>query len=209
MFEYLTDLSRLVKLLAKSGARIDGDHVLADHLSAKIRNEMGRLLSDEVCVAKVSAGCRYKNCVNPDHMVVRFNARPRASNEALEEIEILMSDLDFARINEVGAAKYAEEYNEGMPEELKITDRMVRQCLKLNSTKRKAETLKRKTSLTIKQFAKRIGFTPEWVSKLIRSGKITPRIRGCGQRYFLESDVEDWLNGKESPLFSRKEETNG
>ena len=61
MFEYLTDLSRLVKLLAKSGARIDGDHVLADHLSAKIRNEMGRLLSDDVCVAKVSSGCRYKN----------------------------------------------------------------------------------------------------------------------------------------------------
>jgi hypothetical protein len=61
-------------------------------------------------------------------------------------------------------------------------------------------------AISIKQFAEGIGYSPEWVSKLIRRGKIIPRVRGAGQRYFLQSDVEDWLEGRESPLFVREKE---
>jgi predicted DNA-binding transcriptional regulator AlpA len=57
--------------------------------------------------------------------------------------------------------------------------------------------------LILKEFAERVGITPEWLSKLIKQGKVVPRIRGVNQRYFLESDVKDWIEGNESPLFVR------
>lgn len=209
MFEKVTDLSGLVKLLAQSGARIDGEHVLTESRAVKIRSEIGKLMSDDVVSAKVGTVCRYKNCVNPEHMLVRFEKRKDLPKEKIEEIEALASDLNFDRIKEIGVSKYAEEYNDGMPEELKVTSEMIRQCVKYEAAKRSKELTNRKNVLNIKQFAKRIGLSPEWVSRLISKGKITPRIRGCGQRYFLDSDVDDWLNGRESPLFKREGKQNG
>lgn len=209
MFEKVADLSGLVKLLAQSGARIDGDHVLTESHAAKIRSEIGKLISDEAVSANVRTVCRYKNCVNPEHMLVRFEKRKNLSKEKIEEIEALSSDLDFDKIKEIGASKYAEEYNEGMPEELKVTSSMIRQCVKYEAAKRSKELTNRKNVLNIRQFAKRIGLSPEWVSRLVSKGKITPRIRGCGQRYFLDSDVDDWLSGRESPLFKREDNQNG
>lgn len=56
-------------------------------------------------------------------------------------------------------------------------------------------------AINIRQFAEAIGYSPEWVSKLIKKGVIKPRQRPTGKRYFLWSDVEDWLNDRPSELF--------
>ena len=63
--------------------------------------------------------------------------------------------------------------------------------------------------LKLKEFAERVGITPEWLSKLIRQGKVIPRLRGVNQRYFTESDVKDWIEGNESPLFVREQPKKG
>lgn len=57
--------------------------------------------------------------------------------------------------------------------------------------------------LNQKEFAERVGITPEWLSKLIKQGKVIPRLRGISQKYFTEQDVKDWVEGNESPLFVR------
>ena len=83
---------------------------------------------------------------------------------------------------------------------------MLQICIKLRRKEKRRSTPDMKNALTIRQFADGIGYSAEWVSRLIRKGKITPRVRGAGQRYFLQSDVEDWLEGNPSPLFNRDAE---
>lgn len=59
--------------------------------------------------------------------------------------------------------------------------------------------------ITIKRFAKLIGYSETHVHRLIKEGKITPRISAIGKKYFYFSDVDAFLNDKQSSLFNKGE----
>ena len=202
----LQDYARFVKAIVKSNARIDGDHILAESGTKDFRTALGAVLSTEDVNATAKCTCRYKNCINPEHFLITFEQKQDIDPERKEELDILMDDIDFDRADEIGAERYLDEYNYGMPEELKISLSTLQICIKLHRKEKRRSTPDMKNALTIRQFADGIGYSAEWVSRLIRKGKITPRVRGAGQRYFLQSDVEDWLEGNPSPLFNRDAE---
>lgn len=52
--------------------------------------------------------------------------------------------------------------------------------------------------IILKQFAKMVGISPEYLSRLIKAGKVVPRETATGRKYFLEEDVEAFLNGKKN-----------
>lgn len=57
----------------------------------------------------------------------------------------------------------------------------------------------RENILTITEFAKKVGYTREYVSKLISKGKLKPRKTITGKKYFLEEDVTlFWNNGEKN-----------
>ena len=56
--------------------------------------------------------------------------------------------------------------------------------------------------ITIKRFAKLIGYSETHVHRLIKEGKITPRVSAIGKKYFYFSD---FLNDKKSSLFNKGE----
>ena len=201
----LQDYARFVKAIVKSKAQIDGDHILVESGIKEFRKAFSAVLSNEYTKAIVKCTCRYKNCINPGHYLITFERKQDVAPERLEELNILMDDIDFERLEEVGTANYLNEYNDCMPDELKIDLPMLETCIKLHrKEKRRRNPEDMKKALTIRQFAEGIGYSAEWVSRLIKKGKITPRVRGAGQRYFLQSDVEDWLEGNPSPLFNKE-----
>ena len=200
----LQDYARFVKAIIKSHPRLDGDHILVESGTKEFRAALGAILSTDDVKATAKCTCRYKNCINPEHFLITFEENQDIDQERKEELNILMDDIDFDRLEEVGTDRYLEEYNEGMPEELKIDLPTLMTCIKLHRKEKRRSSPDMKNALTIGQFVERIGYSAEWVSRLIKKGKITPRVRGAGQRYFLQSDVEDWLEGNPSPLFNKE-----
>lgn len=60
------------------------------------------------------------------------------------------------------------------------------------------ETTYRK--LTISEFARRVNYSRRQITRYIESGKLIPRRSLGGLPYFLESDVEKFLNYKPSKI---------
>ena len=52
--------------------------------------------------------------------------------EEKEELNILVDDIDFDRLKEIGTERYLEEYNDSLPEELKISLKLLKLCVKIH-----------------------------------------------------------------------------
>lgn len=136
MITNLKDYTEFVKAIANCTPVIDGDHILATRgTTSDFKLAFAKLLeleNDGKVIAKVKRNCKYAKCINPEHYTVSFETKQDMTPEEKEELNILMDDIDFDRLGEIGTERYLEEYNDGLPEELKISLKLLKLCVKIH-----------------------------------------------------------------------------
>lgn len=65
--------------------------------------------------------CEDKLCCDPNHFTVLFKQVYKYLKMTQEEFNELMEEIDFERVEFLGARKYLEEFNEELPDSLKIS----------------------------------------------------------------------------------------
>ena len=84
-------------------------------------------------VVRRKRACPHSNCVCPDCYTVTFKTRskldPKSVTLSREEIIELAEEIDYARCIRVGEKTYLSEFNEGVPDFLKITAKQLRDAV--------------------------------------------------------------------------------
>lgn len=136
MSQNLTDYEEFVKVIANLQAVVDGDHILATRGNPSNFRVVFENLLESVYDFKLNViakrTCHYRNCINPSHFSISFKQKQDMSQEERDDLKILIEDIDFDKVKEIGMEKYLEEYNEGLPEELKISLQTLKICVKIH-----------------------------------------------------------------------------
>lgn len=137
----LPDISDYVNLLVKRGVTMKGKHWLckSEKDLLAFRRAMAKLRSPEeygrspnsVLRLKKKDGCKHRFCVNPKCWYAEVLDSDRFSGHTLEDAMELLEEIDIKRIDEIGITSYVNEYNEDMPDFLKIDEKFLKNALRL------------------------------------------------------------------------------
>lgn len=132
----LNEYAEFVKAIAKCEPVVDGSHILATRgNTSAFKLSFTKLLeaeNDGKVSVQLKRKCSYGKCINPEHFEIKFEKAQDMTPEEKEELNILMDDIDFERVKEIGTERYLEEYNGELPEELKIDLKLLKLCVKIH-----------------------------------------------------------------------------
>lgn len=132
----LKDYAEFVKAIARCQPVIDGDHVLATQgNTSEFRLCLSKLIEREYenkLKVTIKRKCKYPKCINPEHYLATIEKKQDMTPEEQEELNILIEDINFDRVKEIGIEKYLEEYNSELPDELKINLKLLKLCVKIH-----------------------------------------------------------------------------
>ena len=123
-------MNEFFKLLKKYDVTEQNGHLLVENnesriirnISRKLLLSLGELRADNSNFRLVkSPSCMFKNCVSPQCYYFKLKLTAENSLLSKEDIIDIANEMDLDRIEELGVDAYLKEYNESLPDILKLS----------------------------------------------------------------------------------------